>query len=320
MSVAPRIFISLASYRDPDCHPTVSDLFAKASAPDRIRVGLCWQFIAPDDDDMFAPLARPAQVRCVGYDARQSLGPCWAKRQAQRLWRGEEYVLQVDSHMRFAPAWDVALIEMLGMCPSSKPVLSTYPAPYDDPDHLVPATPHLVAEAFDASTGLLHLGGQIREMEQPQRGAFIGGSFCFARSSFLKEVPYDPKLYFYGEEISLSVRAWTHGWDVFTPHRCVIYHQYDRPSVPRHWDDHAEWWRHDVRAVARVRRLLGWSAVDDTAARTGGGAPYGLGRVRRLSEFERFTGVSFSDQRVSARAREGTFTPPARGRRRVNAV
>ena len=49
----------------------------------------------------------------------------------QRLYAGEEYYLQIDSHTRFAPRWDETLLEMLHRCDSPKAVLTSYPLPYE---------------------------------------------------------------------------------------------------------------------------------------------------------------------------------------------
>ena len=72
-----------------------------------------------------------AQVREVRLDYREATGPCKARALAQALWAGEAFVLQLDAHMRFAPAWDAALVGWLRQAeaarPGSKPVLSTYP-------------------------------------------------------------------------------------------------------------------------------------------------------------------------------------------------
>lgn len=40
------------------------------------------------------------QVRQVVLPAHESTGPCRARAVAGGLWDGEEYVLQIDSHMR----------------------------------------------------------------------------------------------------------------------------------------------------------------------------------------------------------------------------
>ena len=301
------IFVAIASYRDPECPWTVRDLFRTAGDPGRVFVGLCWQFISPDDDECFALVTRPQQVRCVGYDARQSLGPCWAKCQAQKLWRGEDYLLIIDSHMRFAQGWDVALIDMLNACPSQKPILSTYPSVYAPPDRVVQGTPQLVPREFEED--LLVFGSLYREMTTPLRGGLLAGGFMFCRAGFLREVPYDPRLYFTGEEIAMSVRAWTWGWDVFTPHRCLIYHQCERPGVARHWDDNPDWWHRHAFAVERVKHLLGvcFSPHPEVSLDLGMLEPYGLGPLRSVADFERFVGVSLRQRAISERARRGEF-------------
>lgn len=55
--------------------------------------------------------------------------PCKARQLAQSLWDGEEFYLQLDAHMRFAPGWDAQLTTWLAAAEitSPKAVLSTYP-------------------------------------------------------------------------------------------------------------------------------------------------------------------------------------------------
>jgi len=67
----PRIFVNIAAYRDTECQWTVKDLFEKARAPERIFVGLCWQFVPEEDQDCFlVPSPRPEQTRIVEFDAK----------------------------------------------------------------------------------------------------------------------------------------------------------------------------------------------------------------------------------------------------------
>ena len=65
-------------------------------------------------------------MRVVTYDIRDCQGAGWARNQAQTLWQGEEYTLQIHAHMRFEPGWDETLIDMLARCPSGKPVLTAW--------------------------------------------------------------------------------------------------------------------------------------------------------------------------------------------------
>lgn len=53
-------------------------------------------------------------IREVRLDWHEATGPCRARHLAQCLWSGEEFYLQIDSHMRFAACWDRDLISWLG--------------------------------------------------------------------------------------------------------------------------------------------------------------------------------------------------------------
>ena len=99
-------------------------------------VGICFQCDADADADCFDLSGlRPewrANVRTLRMRWQDARGPVWARFLIQsRLFQAEDYVLQIDSHTRVAPGWDVELIEMLGRCDSPKPVLTTYPLPYE---------------------------------------------------------------------------------------------------------------------------------------------------------------------------------------------
>src|SRR5205814_1919089 len=131
-----RIFVRVAAYRDPECQWTVRDLFAKAAHPERVYVGVCWQYLPSVDPPTFPVTSYADHVRFTRVLAGDSRGVCWARRETEKLWRGEEYTLQVDSHSRFVQAWDRLALEELEACPSDKPVLSSTPAPYTPPARL----------------------------------------------------------------------------------------------------------------------------------------------------------------------------------------
>ena len=40
------------------------------------------------------------QIRVMHVDATFAQGPVWARHHAQRMWSGESYFMQIDSHMR----------------------------------------------------------------------------------------------------------------------------------------------------------------------------------------------------------------------------
>ncbi len=294
----PTIFVQIASYRDPELVATVDDALQKATYPYNLSFGIVWQG-KPGEDGI--PLQRLDCCRLLLIDSDRSRGVCWARAKTQTLWDGEPYVLQIDSHMRFVPGWDELLLTLLQQCPSPKPLLTAYPPPYTPPDILHPGEPTRLGACHFNDQGCLSLASalSVRDYDQPQPGMFIAAGFWFAAAAFLQEVPYDPQLYFYGEETNLAVRAWTHGWDIYHPHRIVCHHEYTRPGKPRHWEDHPHWWQLDQIAQQRLRQLLNLEPGADRLGR------YGLGRCRQLRDYETFSGVNFRQRTITSMARSG---------------
>ena len=305
----PRIFVQIASYRDPECQWTVKDLFEQATYPERIFVGICWQFIAGEDEKLFEVVTRPKQVRTHLVDARDSQGACWARSITQSLWQGEEYTLQIDSHMRFEEGWDETLISMLSECDSPKAILGTY-APGYTPPYKVTSTQIVKQAAGKFKDGVLlmeaHYVTDPVMLAKPIRGAFFSGNFCFGPSAIISDVPYDPNLYFFGEEISMAVRLWTHGWDLYHPNKVIMYHYWDRSNRPTHFTDHKSFTRLNDNAYKRVKHLLG-TEISNEPEIIKDLDIYGLGRQRSLKQYEEYAGVDFARQTITNCAKKGIF-------------
>jgi glycosyltransferase involved in cell wall biosynthesis len=296
------LFINVACYRDPECLPTITDLFQKARYPDQINVGVVLQ--AMPSDGIVLPHAR---VRTCHVPATKSQGACWARSLGYQLWQGEEHVLQIDSHMRFAPDWDARLMEQLAACPSAKPLLTTYPPAYEPPnDRLTERPAFLAAKEFSDRGILIQHGLMEPEPLTPKLTAFVAAGFMFGASDWIREVPYDPNLYFHGEETTLGVRLWTSGWDLFGPSEAIVWHQYSKIIRSLHWDDNRQW--HDLEAVslARMRQLVGMEAIssDAPADLTG----YGLGSVRTLEQYQLMSGINFQARTIAPHALSGEFS------------
>lgn len=303
-----RIFVSIASYRDADCINTLESLFSKANHPERIFVGLCWQAILGVDNDRYPVANRISQCRVIQVDAFESKGVCWARSKVQSLWDGEEYILQIDSHMRFVEGWDDLLLTMLTSCPSDKPVLSSYPPAFTPPDTIISpliTTMHATNFDNDGILGLDSIGSEPHlAPEIPQQNPFCAAGFLFADSRIILDIPYDPYLYFHGEEITLAVRLWTYGWDIFSPNAVILYHDYDNhPGRERHWKDHDSWLNLDTLAKKRVRHLLKIELSTDPEVLIDIDK-YNLGQIRSLEDYEVFSGVNFSKQTIEGKTTE----------------
>jgi hypothetical protein len=103
----------------------------------------------------------------------------------------------------------------------------------------------------------------------------------------VSDVPYDPELYFEAEQINLSLRAFTHGYDVYAPTQSVLWHLYGHVA-PLHWGDTRDHSAAEQRERRRLDVLL--SGDPDTLG------PYGLGPSRTRAEFERAAGIEFSQR------------------------
>lgn len=297
------IFVAVAAYRDRDCVNTLDDLFRKARRPDLVRAGICWQFLSPDDDGI-DPLGQWRDRCCLAaVSATQAEGVGWARSRAHALRRDEEYVLQIDSHMRFVEGWDEKLFAMLDECPSDRPILSNYPAAFSPPDRIETHVVSIIHPAGFDSDGVLKqesVGYAPDRLDgRPRPSAFVAAGFLFGDRRWIDEVPYDPCLYFQGEEITLAARLFTSGWDIFSPSDVLAYHDYgQRPDRPRHWNDRQDWHLLNRRSVKRVRHLVGTETSADPEVLLDIDR-YGLGTRRSLAEYEALAKIDFHKLEVS---------------------
>jgi hypothetical protein len=285
------IFVSIAAYRDRQLVPTIEDCIGKAEDPYRLRFGICWQHGAGDDP---LPYRNDDCFRIVDVDWRDSKGACWARSEVMKLWRGEAWFLQVDSHCRFAHGWDEKLIRAMEQTGSPKPVLSTYATAFVPGNEVLADGPLQMAFQGFTEDGIPHMKPVgIPDWESrsaPLRARFLSAGFLFAPGSFVDEVRYDPELYFLGEEATMTLRAFTSGYDLFHPRETIVWHDYVRANATKHWEDHTEannvsqkWHELDLISRNKIKRLLAGKAVES----------FGLGSVRTLEEYEEYAGLSF---------------------------
>lgn len=304
---APSIFVSIASFCDPHLQFTLDNLFEKAANPQRISVGVVNQTFQPDPRaHETRPYAR--QVRYVSVDAVDSRGVCWARSIAGTLYRGEDFILQIDSHTWFRQGWDSHLVQLHHDISGqvTKPVLSTYPPgfEFDDNDQPVASikdSEQVMALKVHEETRLEPGNPVLRFKTDWVKGKpwvlgfHLAGGFLFARGAFVGEVPYDPNLYFHGEEQSLATRAWTRGWNIVHPRMVDVplYHLYKQKGKAhegQHWRKDLEARRSekfsDLTNLARARlsALLYEQSVS---------GDFGLGGQRTLAEFVAFSGIDY---------------------------
>jgi hypothetical protein len=302
------IFVSVAAYRDPELVPTVLNCLATARHADDLRIVVNWQHLG--DEDVSA-LRKDPRVEIVEFDARQSRGACWARAEIMRRYPGADWFLQIDSHTRFVQDWDIRLAAAAERTGAAKPIITCYPQTYDPAQEFTGAgEPTQIVLGRWSGDGLPVFDQQIvpgwQERTTPVRARFLAAGFLFAPGSFPYEVPYDDNLYFHGEEITLSVRAFTWGYDLFHPAEVLSWHYYVRQDVPRHWADHTgaggekTWHARDRASRRRVAVLLRHPSV----------GRFRMGPHRTVAQYEAYAGLCFSDRTASEHALTGG-EPPA---------
>lgn len=304
MAKKPRIFVQLASYRDPQLVPTINDLLAKADNPDLFSFGIVWQY-GPDEDPNIYDGKENYRVLKKPYTESEGLG--WARNLTNSLYDGEEFTLQLDTHHRFEKGWDTMMLEDYKQAEqySSKPIVTTYCTPFSPTAPITEFTPCLMSQyEFSNDKLLMSMPWYIQDYKTRTRvikARTLSGHFIFTKGEFIKEVPYDPEIYFggYTEETTMSVRAWTNGYDFFSPYRQYIWHEYTRSYRKKHWDDHGvekhtskTSGERDVFARNKTRQMFGQEehGIDMGI--------YGLGSVRTLKEYEVYGGFDFKNCRI----------------------
>jgi len=307
------IFVQIASYRDPELVPTIKSLLENASKPKRIKICVAHQYAEEDEWDRLDQFASDGRFTVIQIPYQESQGTCWARNQVQQHYNNEDYTLQLDSHHRFSPGWDeecISTIEKLQAQGFKKPLLTSYCPSYNPKENvnLNSIAYGMKVDTWKDGVALFH-SFALPKTSEPIPSRFYSGHFAFTLGQFCKEVPHDPLMYFYGEEISISVRAYTHGYDLFAPNKPVVWHEYTRKGRSKHWDDHKRWFERDNASKARARQLLGVNGEVCSPCNENTFKQYGLGNERTLEQYEIYSGVKFKDQTITYRCQKN-LPPP----------
>jgi hypothetical protein len=311
------IFVSVVSYCDPMLGFTLASARAQATDPSRVFIGVVDQAPAGGWLMRLDEWSRE-HVRSLRIDALDARGPCWARALAMGLHQGEDWFLQIDSHTWFEPGWDERLVHWGRRCAEANPrtLLTCYPNPFVMRDgHPVGqgVTQKVLAHVvktdadFAADHPVLMFEGVGVEVDEPVAGIHVAGGCLFAPGRVVDELPYDPRLYFHGEEQSFALRAWTRGWDIVHIPGMPIYHLYTQPGTqprPMHWSIELD----QQRAVRSA--VLEQAARERLAALLWGGEDlgvYGLGQVRSLADYAAFSGIDYAARAIAPQARKARF-------------
>ena len=308
-----KIFVQIAAYRDPQLIPTIKSMLENAKKPKNIIIGIARQFHPEDGFDDLTEYENDKRFRILNIPHTESKGVCWARHQVQQLYKDEEYTLQIDSHMRFEKNWDDTLIKMIKKLQKQgypKPLLTGYVSSFDpdnDPQGRVNEPWRMTFDRFTPEGVVFFLPEVIpgwNEIKNPIPARFYSAHFCFTLGQFSTEVQHDPEFYFHGEEISITVRAYTHGYDLFHPNEVVIWHEYTRKGRTKQWDDDKEWHLKNTACHKKNRQLLG---ID--GEKYEGDYYEWFGKERTIRDYERYAGLLFETRAVQQDTLDKKYPP-----------
>lgn len=293
------IFISIASYRDPELVRTIKSAIDNAAHPEELYFSVVLQEFEKFEPD----LSWVPKLNLIKMHPRDARGAGFARAKAMSSYDNQDYYLQIDSHTMFEKDWDIKCIDQLKKAQkisgNNKVILSYFPPPfYVEQNKKISIVknskiqlpyptrqkPKLTkrnewtAERFDFLD---------KSMSAPELSTTVLAGFLFAPGKIVEEIPYDPEISFFGEEICFAVRAWTRGWDIYSPSIILAYHFYTREGYSKIWKDRnirkVSWKELEQISKEKQRKIL--CGIEQGI--------YGVGNTRTLAMYEEMTGINF---------------------------
>lgn len=300
------IFIAIASFKDDELYTTVFDLVEKSDNPENLHFGIVHQYDNTDDktsENSLDYLEKIFNVDIIKIPYEKSKGGCWARQKVQRLLKEQKYHLQIDSHTRMISGWDTMCKKVYNdlLKQSDKPIISFLPPSYFRNDKLgidyefhninflnklnIPKVKFMSNEYWIDIVGY----DNVKELKEHTQIPFLYGGFIFSSSEWVREIEQDPKHYYTGEEFALSIRSFTHGYDIYLPSKIMAWHRGNGENKPKHFTTLSDGKPEHQVAMKQLKKLIEGGDL----------GKYGLGEVRSLREYETFAHIDFENKKVN---------------------
>ncbi len=240
-----KFFVMIYAYRDLELDKTIKNLFEMADSPDNIRVGV----INADDVPYVFTGKQAVDVKNVNYKKYHGCGrACYEI--LTELYKGEDYIVKIDPHTRFAKGWDTYYSQFI----NPDRVIVSRCLGYDEQGNLGKEE-----TAYSRPIGFHDV--QVIELSGTQYDGiekevfFFNAGFFIAPAAWVKDVGYDPHIAMWGEEADLSCRTFLKGYKMINvPSK--VYHLYGRKNR-KSVDTTAEFERLNIFGISRAKLKLG---------------------------------------------------------------
>ena len=297
------IFVTIAAYLDGDIRNTIKSCFQNARYPDKIRLGVCWQYdnATIANEGYLDDLVKEYPIDIVKFPCWESEGVGWAREKATRLYHNEKYCLQIDAHSRFAKDWDVSIIDNYRKLKriSEKPLLSCLPPGFslaNDGTHDFESRDAMdlvqLPEIFGITEEFL-----FDYLEKPanttngrsQTIPTVEPAFIFAEGHWARDVLPEPELYYLGEDLVTTIKSYIAGYDLFAPEQNILWHRTSRTDTFKHYNTHD---------LPKIRELNNRSMrlIKDLVTQTSGVSLQK--QDRSISDYEQYANIDFHNKLV----------------------
>lgn len=295
-----KIFVSVAAYRDTELTKTIDSLVKNAYDPKSLRVVV----LSQDHPKKHPKFPQFKNVEVIEMNFKEARGAGYARKILMEQYKGENFFFQIDSHMRFAKNWDAKLLHMMEQAQkdagTDKVILSQYPAPYtvhtgnrdyypkNDKDFWDRVSwTKVVNTWYGAWAGHRQ---EIADKSKPHPSYTVLAGYLFAPGDFVKEIPYDERITFMGEELCIAIRAYTRGWKIYAPNEMLLWHFYTRKDRPKVWtqidDSMREQKWNDLEMKSK--------SVQEQILRGNEQGIYGIGDKDKYLEYQEMIGIDFN--------------------------
>ena len=284
------IFVAIASYLDYEIKYTILDCIHKAKHPENLHFAVCLQYDENEGTDRYC--LDDLQIK---YNINIS----------KYHYTEEEFSLQVDSHTRFIQNWDEIVINDYNKLKETieKPLISFLPPSYSrmdkagiDYDHRhihdldkinVPKIEYITDDYWPVYHGY---NNEQNTGFTPKSVIILYGGFIFTEGQWIIDIEQDPEHYYTGEEFALTIRSFTHGYDIYTPSQVVAWHRAHPQVNKKHFNNNIEEVVHRKHAHA-IDRLIKLIKGEDLGK-------YGPGDKRTIAQYAEFAGIDFETKTV----------------------
>jgi hypothetical protein len=250
------IYVAIPSLYDEELERTIDDAIAKAEFPERVFLGVA---IQDNGSKLFNKINKKfgklRNVRLSFTKFKRSeylddLGVGLGRAKSHELYKGEDYVLQIDSHTMFEEKWDSTLIglheEALSSTQNKKTVITAYAGHYflDASGKRTSEFPANLPEnkgfyyslysQFQRKYGVIPAASMVASSTITDidvkffPASKFSANFAFGDREFAKNLGLETKSIFFEEEVIQSVNLLSSGFSLAFPNvdTAVIRHLY----------------------------------------------------------------------------------------------